>query len=85
MKCPCCVAEGQRSRVTVLSSSRNAVYVPTVYDEEGRLIPGWAGGSTSYSCSRGHRWTDKQSPGIAQFMPSGAAACDPPDPDSRTR
>lgn len=74
MRCPECVAEGARSRVTVGVSTINAVYVPTVYDEDGQLVPGRAGGSTEYSCSRGHRWTETTSPAPPVLSRRGASS-----------
>ena len=60
MKCPECVKESKRSRVNIGTSSTTCMGVQWYYDEEGRYHyhdPNTI--TTSYSCSEGHRWTER--------------------------
>jgi hypothetical protein len=56
MKCPECIKEGKRSRVTRCEGHINAVYVPIEWDEDGNLIERPDMSSTRYVCSNGHEW-----------------------------
>lgn len=60
LKCPSCVSEGRRSKVFVGMQTRTLMAVHTYYDEDGRLCVDDPNKTTSsYSCSNGHRWTEK--------------------------
>lgn len=63
MKCPECVAEGERSRVGMEGTTRTLMPTQTFWDEDGVLHmhdPNVA--TTTYSCSRGHRWREARKP-----------------------
>ena len=59
MKCPECVAEGKKSRVTVGMGYQTAMYCAPFYDEEGRFHNHDPNATTTgYTCSNGHRWQE---------------------------
>jgi hypothetical protein len=63
MKCPWCVAEGERSRLTPQGSARTLMGWSPYYDEDGKYHthdPNNA--SPLYLCSRGHRWVAGYNP-----------------------
>ena len=53
MKCPECVAEGQKSKVTM---STELPWTLKQWDEEGVEVPNTGRYKNSYSCSKGHKW-----------------------------
>lgn len=58
MKCPECVAEGERSTIEIGDSIRTLMFTHDYFDEDGRFHhhdPNTI--TTSYYCSRGHRWS----------------------------
>ena len=59
MICQECKAEGKKSRVEVGVTSRTAAYYAPFYDEEGKYHDHDGNvGSTRYSCSNGHQWSE---------------------------
>lgn len=60
--CPKCAERGERRQITEGMSTQHAVMVGSApfYDEGGQRHDhgGSAGGSTSYSCACGHRWSE---------------------------
>jgi len=57
MKCPECVKEGLRSRVSFGATSTTLMGVSRYYDEDGKLVvhdPNTR--TTRYNCSEGHVW-----------------------------
>lgn len=57
MKCPTCVAQGERSFVYPGSTSTTALGFQQFYDEEGVWhVHDPNRSTTSYSCSRSHTW-----------------------------
>lgn len=60
MKCPTCVTEGKRSRVTPHGRVTTAAAGRTYYDEDGVLHSHDPNRTDSnYSCTYGHRWTTR--------------------------
>ena len=60
MICPFCKEEGEKSLVYPGVGTVTAMYCPPFYDEEGRMHIHDSNITTqSYSCSRGHNWTEK--------------------------
>lgn len=61
MKCPECVKEGKKSRITqdvTRLTFTTDVYCAPYWDEEGnRHIHDLNTTTTSYECSKGHKWT----------------------------
>lgn len=63
MKCPTCVASGERSTVTPGYSVVTAMFANSFYDEDGqyhRHDPNSR--TTSFGCSNGHEWADSTFP-----------------------
>lgn len=59
MKCPECITEGKKSRVTPGGSSITLAYYQPYYDEDGVYHHHDNNDiSTDYSCSNGHRWVE---------------------------
>src|SRR4051794_25872671 len=57
--CAACRAEGKKSRVFEGAAFRTAMGVARYYDEDGDYVVEDPNKTTiSYSCSRGHRWTE---------------------------
>lgn len=57
MKCPICTKKGFKSYVYVGGSMSTLMYAQPYYDEEGNFHcddPNTT--TTSYSCSKGHKW-----------------------------
>lgn len=62
MKCPQCVKEGKKSKVYPGVSMTTAMWCPPFYDEEGNYHHHDSNVTTTeYSCSNGHKWTEKTS------------------------
>ena len=61
MKCPKCIEEGKRSVVTQGLSSTTLMYIPIQYDEDGKRMQSSIQNTstTEYSCSNGHRWSER--------------------------
>jgi len=63
MKCPTCVAEGERSMVYVGSGTSTLMGVAAYYDEQGeRHYHDSNRLTTYYHCSRGHDWMETTGP-----------------------
>lgn len=61
--CPECASEGEKSRSYFCGTLRTAMAGASYYDENGDYHDHDPNVSTtSYSCSRGHRWTTKTTP-----------------------
>lgn len=59
MKCPECVKEDEKSTIQVGGMITTSMAWTPFYDEDGELHshdPNTS--STSYSCSRGHKWSE---------------------------
>ena len=59
MKCPECVAEGERSQVDCLRGSTTLMAWRSYYDEDGNYHsdnPNKV--TTQYKCTRGHLWSE---------------------------
>ncbi len=62
MKCPECVALGQRSTVQDHGGSVTCMGFSSYYDEDGKRHSHDPNTRTmGYSCSNGHRWTERSS------------------------
>jgi len=60
--CPKCHKQGLESEVLTGLSESTAAYCPVFYDEEGKMHSHDRNiHKTKYSCSNGHRWTEKVS------------------------
>ena len=71
MKCPTCVEESEKSKVYCGGSTTTLMGYSSYYDEEGEYHchdPNKI--STSYSCSRGHKW------GVSKVPSCPAPGCD---------
>lgn len=61
LKCPECVKNGRRSRVTIGTGITTLAYSPPFYDEDGRYHAHDPNTTTVYySCSNGHIWIDSR-------------------------
>ena len=59
MKCPECVAAGEKSRVTPGLTAVTDMYFAPYYDEAGvRHHHDGNSRTTNYSCSNGHAWVE---------------------------
>lgn len=59
MKCPECVKEGKKSRVTPSGGPVTAMYCAPYYDEDGAYHHHDRNlSTTNYSCSNGHQWQE---------------------------
>lgn len=60
MKCPVCIEKGLKSNVYPGCSFSTAMWCAPYYDEDGKYHNhDMNTHSTSYSCSQGHRWTQR--------------------------
>lgn len=70
--CPICLRLGLRSRIYVPSMvSRTAMLGSTAYyDEDGIFVPAVDPNITTsqWSCSRGHKWTEKEQYGKVEII-----------------
>jgi hypothetical protein len=69
MICPYCFDEGERSRVTLISSQKTLMAFSPTWDEDGKLTADPNTVKTTYQCSRGHHWVEKYRGG--QFISRG--------------
>jgi hypothetical protein len=69
MICPYCFDEGERSRVTLISSQKTLMAFSPTWDEDGKLAADPNTVKTTYQCSRGHHWVEKYRAG--QFISRG--------------
>ncbi len=61
MKCPECVAEGERSKVYPHESHRTLLAVQRYFDEDGTYHSHDPNKTTTkYECSRGHKWSEAE-------------------------
>lgn len=57
MKCPVCIQEGKKSRVSDKGSAATLISCPSYYDEDGKQHHHDRNTTTaSYSCSNGHNF-----------------------------
>lgn len=63
MRCPECIADGERSRITIHGGTTTALPWSEHYDEDGvRHAHDPNTTATVLICTRGHQWTDEQQP-----------------------
>lgn len=81
MLCPECVKEGQKSCVYPGTGMTTLLYCPPFYDEEGNPHCHDSNTTTtSYTCSRGHSWSESTSGKCWCGWPNKVKAEEEPQP-----